>query len=131
MKELAFRLVKGDDLRSSIEDECRRLDIGTAVVLSGVGSLTRLHIRLANAKEYLDREEELEIVSLTGTVSKGRCHLHISVSDDKGNCLGGHLEKGCLINTTCELVLGILEEYESDRLYDEQTGYDEIVFTKK
>ena len=45
MKELAFRLVRGDDLRSSIEDECRRLDIGTAVVLSGVGSLTRLHIR--------------------------------------------------------------------------------------
>ena len=39
MKELAFRLVKGDDLRICIENKCKELNINTAVVLSGVGCL--------------------------------------------------------------------------------------------
>ena len=131
MKELAFRLKKGDDLKASIEEKCRKLGINTAVVLSGVGCLYHTKIRLAKAIDYLENDEDYEICSLTGTVSNGNCHIHISLSDEKGNCIGGHLEKGCLINTTCELVLGILEEYESVREFDENTGYDEIIFNRK
>lgn len=129
MKELAFRLKKGDDLRVCIEEKCEK--INTAVIISGVGCLYHAHIRLAKAKEYIDTENDYEIVSLIGTISHGKAHIHISLSDDKGNVIGGHLEKGCLINTTCELVLGILEEYESNRNYDSSTGYSEIGFCKK
>ena len=128
MKELAFRLERGDDLRSSIEEKCRQLNIDTAVVLSGVGCVYEARIRLADASRHLEVTRDYEIVSLTGTVSKGEAHIHISLADDTGACIGGHLEKGCLINTTGEIVLGILEEYLSDREYDENTGYDEIVF---
>lgn len=130
MRELAFRLRRGSDLRQSIEEKCKGLSANTAVVLSGVGSLYQARIRLAKATEYLEREEDFEIVSLTGTVSRGKAHIHISLADEKGNCLGGHLEKGCLVNTTCELVLGILEEYETKREFDPESGYDEIVFTR-
>ena len=130
MRELAFRLRRGSDLRQSIEEKCKGLSVNTAVVLSGVGSLYQARIRLAKATEYLEREEDFEIVSLTGTVSRGKAHIHISLADEKGNCLGGHLERGCLINTTCELVLGILEEYETKREFDPESGYDEIVFTR-
>ncbi len=130
MRELAFRLRRGSDLRQSIEEKCKELNVNTAVVLSGVGSLYQARIRLAKATEYLEREEDFEIVSLTGTVSRGKAHIHISLADEKGNCLGGHLERGCLINTTCELVLGILEEYETKREFDPESGYDEIVFTR-
>ena len=130
MRELAFRLRRGSDLRQSIEEKCKELSANTAVVLSGVGSLYQARIRLAKATEYLEREEDFEIVSLTGTVSRGKAHIHISLADEKGNCLGGHLEKGCLVNTTCELVLGILEEYETKREFDSESGYDEIVFTR-
>ena len=129
MRELAFRLKKGDDLRACIEEKCK--DINTAVVLSGVGCLYHAKMRLAKAIEYLDVDEDYEIVSLTGTISNGSGHIHISLSDDKGNVIGGHLEKGCLINTTCEVVLGILEEYSSIREFDENTGYDEIKFIKE
>lgn len=129
MRELAFRLQKGDDLRVCIEEKCT--NINTAVVLSGVGCVYHAHFRLAKAQDYYDKAEDYEIVSLTGTISKGQAHIHISLSDDKGNVIGGHLEKGCLINTTCEVVLGILEEYESNREFDENTGYDEIRFIKK
>ena len=129
MRELAFRLQKGDDLRACIEEKCK--NINTAVVLSGVGCLYHAKMRLAKAIEYLDVDEDYEIVSLTGTISNGSSHIHISLSDDKGNVIGGHLEKGCLINTTCEVVLGILEEYSSIREFDENTGYDEIKFIKE
>ena len=128
MKELAKRLIKGDDLREKLESLCIENNINTAIVLSGVGCLYELKIRLAKAEDYLYQKNDYEIVSLTGTISKGEAHVHISVSDDKGNTYGGHLEYGCLINTTCELVLGILEEYTSQREYDKNTGYDEIVF---
>ncbi len=128
MKELAFRLVRGDDLRMSIEEKCREQNIGTAVVLSGVGCVYHARIRLADASRHLETDRDHEIVSLTGTVSKGEAHIHVALADDSGSCIGGHLEKGCLINTTAEIVLGIVEEYDSAREYDEDTGYDEIVF---
>ena len=131
MKELAFRLEKGADLKASIEQKCLDLGINTAVVLSGVGCVYEAKVRLAKAVDYLESKQDYEIVSLTGTVSNGSCHVHISLSDEKGNVIGGHLEKGCLINTTCELALGILEEYDSIREFDEKTGYDEIKFIKK
>ena len=76
-------------------------------------------------------DDDFEIVSLTGTVSKGKAHIHISLSDSKGRVVGGHLSEGCLINTTFELVLGVLEEYKSQRVFDEKTGYDEIIFEKE
>ena len=72
MKEIAFRLENGDDLKSCIEKRCREASIDTAVVLSGVGSLKKVKIRLAKALNYHEDEEDHEIVSLTGTVSKGK-----------------------------------------------------------
>ncbi|MDO4197540.1 MAG: DNA-binding protein [Erysipelotrichaceae bacterium] len=129
VKELAFRLKRGDDLKKGIVSHLSEND--TAVILSAVGCLSHLKIRLAKALDYLDTEEDYEIISMIGTVSKGNAHLHIGVSDDKGNCVGGHLMDGCIINTTCEVVLGILEEYDSCREFDEETGYDEISFIRR
>ena len=129
MKELAFRLRRGDDLKVEIINHCK--DVDTAVILSAVGCVKHVKIRLAKAVDYLEKDDDYEIISLTGTVSKGKAHLHIGLSDDAGNCIGGHLLEGTIINTTCELVLGVLEEYESKREFDEETGYDEIVFTGK
>lgn len=131
MKEFAYRLKKKDDLKKSIEQLCREKKIDTAVILSGVGSLIQANIRLADPRNTRFSVRDYEIVSLTGTVSRGKCHIHISIADDTGACYGGHLLEGCLVNTTCELVIGILEEYESRRDFDYDTGYDEIVFMKK
>ncbi len=130
MKEIAVRLKKGDDLKGSLARICKEANADTAVVLSGVGSLYEARIRLANADSFYEKKDNYEIVSLTGTISKGRVHVHISLSDEKGDVIGGHLCEGCLINTTCELVLAVLEEHVSSRRFDEDTGYDEIVFEK-
>lgn len=131
MKEFALRLKNGDDLKKKLEEICIEKHFNTAIVLSGVGSLKKAHIRLAGALNELEIEEDFEIVSLMGTISNGKAHLHISLSDEISNCIGGHLKEGSLINTTGEIVLGVLEEYTSERVYDEATGFDEIDFRKK
>lgn len=131
MKEYAIRLEKGADLKASIEDICKKNGFNTAIVLSAVGCVYEAKFRRAKATSYFEKVEDYEIVSITGTVCNGKAHVHIGLAEDSGDVVGGHLEYGCHINTTCELVLGILEEYESERIFDDNTGYDEIVFKKK
>ena len=131
MKEHVFRLSKGDYLKESLLSYMKDNNISSAVVLCAVGSLLELNIRLADAKDYLVSKDHYEIVSLIGTLCSDSCHLHISVSDNKGRVFGGHLENGNIINTTCEIVLGELEEYQLCRAYDESTGYKELQVERK
>ena len=82
------------------------------------------------AANSLRLEEDVEIVSLTGTLSAKRTHLHIACSREDLTCLGGHLVPGCVVNTTCELVVGVLSGWEMGVEQDGETGYDEIVFMR-
>ncbi|MBR2808724.1 MAG: DNA-binding protein [Erysipelotrichaceae bacterium] len=132
----AFRLTRGQDLRKEIERYCEDHKIEAAVVLSSVGCLSRLKVRLAGGTEYKEYEQDFEIISVNGTLSKDGPHLHISVSglkDDKGNelVIGGHLSEGCIVNTTAEIVLMELEDYSFSREYDKATGYKELVIKRK
>lgn len=131
MKEFAIRLKENDNITTEIKKICLDNNFNTVVVLSSVGSIKHLKIRLAKAIDTIDIDKDYEILSINGTVSKGKSHLHICVSDDKGVCVGGHLLPGTIVNTTCELVLGVLEEYESERNYDNNTSFSEIHFIKK
>mgnify|MGYP003378102535 FL=1 len=128
MIEHAIRLKRNEDLKKAIENYCLFEHINTAVILSGVGCLSKLHIRLAKAVSKLEIEDDFEIVSLNGTISNGQAHIHIAASDARAKTYGGHLLEGCLVNTTVELVLGELENFRPRREYDEGTGYDEIIF---
>lgn len=131
MSELAFRLEKGADLRKSLEDRCQQYKVDTAIILCAVGCLNKINLRMAKAQDYLKKEADYEIISVTGTISNGKAHIHIGLSDENGNCVGGHLEQGCIVNTTCEVVLMILDKYHSERVYDSNTTYDEIVFEER
>jgi hypothetical protein len=62
-----------------------------------------------------------------GTVSKDRLHLHISLSKADLSTIGGHLVEGCLVNTTCELVIIELENFAFSKVFDETTGYNELL----
>ena len=64
-------------------------------------------------------------------VSQSRCHLHIALSKEDLSTVGGHLVEGCIVNTTCELVLGLLDGWRFGTEQDAQTGYDEIVFQRE
>ena len=123
-----LRLRRGDDLMLSIQSLCREKNIQAGVVLSAVGCITEGRVRDASGVTIRDIQEHCEIVSLNGTVSKQRCHLHIALSKEDLSTIGGHLCPGCMINTTCELIIGEIPNVSYGVEEDPQTGYDEIVF---
>lgn len=131
MKEHAFRLEKGSDLKKEIEKYTVDNNITAGVILSGVGCLYEANIRDASGISCTLLRQKLEIVSITGTLSLDGCHIHISVSDEELKVYGGHLKDGCLVNTTAEIVLLELDSYTFTREMDEGTGYKELVMTRK
>lgn len=130
MKTVCRRLHRGDDLLLSIRTLCEREKIDAAVVLSAVGCVSRAVLRDAGGVNLRSVDEPCEIVSLNGTASRTRCHLHLALSREDLSTIGGHMMPGCIINTTCELVLGVLEHMRFDVEQDAQTGYDELIFTE-
>lgn len=128
MKQHYFRLHRGDDLMLSLKNYAAEHKIGAAVIVSAVGCVQRAKLRDASGVNIREIPEEMEIVSLTGTLGMLRTHLHASFSKEDLSTIGGHLVPGCIINTTCEVVLLELDDVVFDAEDDPETGYDEIVF---
>ena len=121
-------LKRGEDLMDSIKKLCAEKQIAAGVVLSGVGCISSGRVRDASGVRIREIAEHCEIVSLNGTVSAKRCHIHIALSKEDLSTIGGHLCSGCIVNTTCELVIGELPGVRYDVEADKETGYDELVF---
>ena len=124
----SLRLRRGADLMQSIKALCTEKHIAAGVVLSAVGCISRGRVRDASGVTIREIDEHCEIVSLNGTVSENRCHLHIALSKEDLSTIGGHLCEGCIINTTCELVITEIPGTVIEKEFDEETGYDELVF---
>ena len=130
MKQIAFRLLPGQFLKEEIVYAAKKNDIRAGVLLSIVGGLENAVLRMAGAtSEHQDIKEftgPFEIVSGTGTISQDGCHIHISISDQEGKVIGGHLKDGCKVAPTAEIVIGILETRSFTRVYDKNTGFKEL-----
>ena len=129
-KTHAFRLHPGDDLKTSIANYCGENKIEAAVLLSCVGSFTEAILRFAGRENGTRITGPLEIVSATGTLSMHGSHIHLAVSDVNGDVAGGHLAAGCLVRTTCEIVLQEIDGMIFEREPDEKTGYKELKISK-
>ena len=127
MKVVPLRLHPGEDLRRALEawmGEQQQQQAGC--MISAVGSLSVAQLRLAGASETTTICGELEIISLSGTLSPDGAHLHIAIADSSGAVIGGHLCPGSLVRTTAELVIGLLPEWRFQRELDPATGYAEL-----
>jgi len=131
MKTHVFRLRRGSDLLKALQEYARTRRIAAGTVVSGVGCVTRARVRDASGVTVRHIAQPCEIVSLNGTVSAARCHLHIALSREDMTTLGGHLMEGTVVNTTCELVLLELDGWRCGVEQDAETGYDEIVFQEE
>lgn len=97
-----------------------------------VGSLKVASIRFAMKPEATVMQGPFEIVSVTGTVCSDGPHVHVSIADSEGKVIAGHLGKGCLVNTTVELViLDISSEWKFERVVDPTSGDKELLCTPK
>lgn len=133
MKTIIFRLKPGADLKTSIEDIVRKNAIKAGFIVTCVGGLEQATVRMAgatpDAQDIRTFKDDLEIVSLVGTVSINGTHLHMSFSDKEGIVHGGHLKEGTIIHPTAEIVIGIDEGVEMKREMDEETGFAELVIS--
>jgi len=128
MKTYTFRLKPNQDLFDSIETFAADKKIEAGCLLSAVGSLTHATLRLANRETYNEYEGHYEIVSITGMVAVSGSHIHVSISDENGVTIGGHLVLGCKIYTTAEIVLAVFDDVVYAReLLENDSGYEELV----
>ncbi|MEA5417295.1 PPC domain-containing DNA-binding protein [Synechococcus sp. BA-132 BA5] len=103
MKVVPLRLQPGDDLRRALEAWMRQQREQAGCLISAVGSLSVAQLRLAGASEATAIHGELEILTLSGTLSPDGAHLHITVAGGQGDVIGGHLCAGSLVRSTAEL----------------------------
>lgn len=127
----ALRLKPHADLKQSISEFAKANNIKAGVIVTCVGSLGQYNIRFANQQNGSKAKGHFEVLSLTGTFTDSAMHLHLSVADSTGNCIGGHLLDENLVYTTIELVLADLTDLEFRRETDSTYGYPELVIKKK
>ena len=126
MKVIPLRLQPDADLRQALEAWMGEQQEQAGCVISAVGSLSVAQLRLAAATQATAIHGELEILSLSGTLTPDGAHLHIAIADRSGAVIGGHIGAGSLVRTTAELVIGLLPEWRFSREFDPVTGYAEL-----
>jgi predicted DNA-binding protein with PD1-like motif len=127
----ALRLRPGDKLKESITAFVKEKHIKAGWINTCVGSMTSTNIRFANVSIGTMKTGFFEILSLNGTVSENGLHLHIMVSDEKGNVRGGHLLENNIIFTTAEIIITEDQSLIFTREKDNETGWLELKIVKK
>jgi uncharacterized protein len=125
MRVLPIRLDPGTDVNRALREIVRRESLTAAWVITCVGSLSRITLRLADIHTA---DGEYEIISVAGTLAPNGIHIHLAVADPDGALLGGHLMDGCVVadDGTAELVLGADDAWRFGRGRSARTGFDEL-----
>ncbi len=121
------RLFPNEDIYEELRNVCKKHNVKTAVVLSGLGQLKQFKLGYFKEKgNYLPQrfEKPHELLSLTGNISRQgkECefHLHATLGDENKNVFGGHLIEG-KVEVTNEIVL-LRNEIKVDRKIEPNTG---------
>jgi predicted DNA-binding protein with PD1-like motif len=130
MQALPLRLEPGRDLRAALESLLEEHGATAAFVLQAIGSLSTARIRFAGMPQGHELHGDMEILTLGGSLSPDGAHLHISVADALGRVTGGHVEYGCMVRTTAEILVALLPAARFSREVDPLSGYKELVVGK-
>jgi predicted DNA-binding protein with PD1-like motif len=104
-------------------------NVAAGSIASCVGCVSQLNIRLANANHTKLIQAPFEIVSAMATLTPNHQHVHISVADENGDVIGGHLLEGTIIATTAELIIHRYDTLTFSREHDDSTGYTELTIS--
>lgn len=112
---VVVRFKYNTDLLKGLQQAVKSQNIKNAVILSGVGSVTRYHVHAVHnttlpAKlAYTERAVPMDLIAVNGYVLNGRIHAHITMTDDQ-KAFGGHLHEGTTVFTFAIVTLGILDD---------------------
>ena len=134
------RIMEGADLLLGIKEAVEKENIGTGVIVSGIGALEKAIFR--NLKRFPDQypvqksdriylviEQPMELVSLGGWIARTaqeelEVHAHFSASTVQGETvttLGGHLTEGTRAGIKVVVSIAVLEDGKAFAGYDERT----------
>ena len=123
---IVAKLDDGEDLLESLGDLVKKHNIGSGLVVSGIGMLRNFVLGYFDGKEYRRKEFKTpcELVSLLGSITTDKetvIHLHTSLADENNNVVGGHLFQAevCSLN---EIVIRRLDEISLTRQVNPETG---------
>ena len=134
---VAFRLKPGMDVLEGITEVCKQHGIKNGIIMSALGSWRQAAfynpVTTQSGKPgygepiILRGNGFLELVSLSGMIchdDEGNIlpHIHLTISDERGNAYGGHLIKGCEVLLTTDVVIVILDGIVMGRRFDEEAG---------
>jgi predicted DNA-binding protein with PD1-like motif len=133
-KNIVFaRFLPGEDANKKLIELCKKHDINSGVILSGIGQFEKVELGYFKCKgDYSHEifEKPLEVLSLTGNICKNGdehiLHIHAVLSDDKKNVFGGHFINA-IVSITCEIVIQKTNIIFKREL-DEKTGLKNIIF---
>jgi len=118
----------GTDLIQELQSFVEQEGI-TLAWISGVGAVARASLRYYNQVEKswvdIDVDKNLEVISLMGNVSllngEPIVHVHITLSDEEGKCIGGHVGPNTIV-FNMEILLNTLVGPAVTRKLDADTG---------
>lgn len=142
---VAIRLGPGDDVIKSLAEIVRQKNIKSGVVLSGAGVLSQVTLRNVRLfpeefpvqdrnRIYTPKKEPLEVLSLSGNISRRdgevhiHCHITVSSGLEDGRAYGGHLIEGCIVLAYCEIIIAEITGMEIKRRTDPETKGPELFF---
>ena len=127
MKPYLLRLKPNQDVKLELLRYAQERNIKTASIASAVGSVSSMKVRIADGKTIVGDDQNREVLSLSGTLINGKIHAHIGAISTRMDVIGGHLMEGCIVHTTMEItLLDLSEEIRAERIYDSETGFDEL-----
>jgi len=100
-EDIVVRMTDGEDLLSGLLG----LDVGSALILGGVGMVRELRLGYWNGKEYEEHrvDEPAELLTMQGNIAmhgpKRIVHCHVTVARRDGTVTGGHLLTAKVANT--------------------------------
>ncbi len=122
-----MRLKPGQEVKTEVQKLAKEKHLQAASIVSAMGSLTDVAIRLANKEPTSKYQGHFEVVSLSGYLAENEFHVHMAVSDDEGKTIGGHMMDGNIVYTTLVLVIEGHLRYQYRREYDPASKYNELV----
>jgi len=125
------RLKPGQELKTELAQLARDHGLRAASIVSAVGSLTDVSLRLANQPEATRYAGHFEVVALSGYLAAEEFHVHMAVSDGEGRTIGGHVMEGNRVYTTLVVVIEEHLRFDYRREHDPASGYDELVVDER
>ncbi len=131
---VVIKLDNGEDLLDSLNSIIGKHEIGSALILSGIGMLKDFEIGYYNGSEYENKlfEDPMELLSMHGSIAEGsesKIHIHVSLASSDHKVFGGHLvnAKVCMLN---EIILRKLNIITLLRELNEKSGLLELTVSQ-